>query len=58
MAAYGENIDCPLAMAARRLFDRPGRIEQCIAAMQMNTPPALLRQRVEKLLPSRSASAA
>jgi len=51
MTAYGESIDADLRRAIERLFDRNGRLERCIEVMQMRTPPALLRQRIQRLLP-------
>jgi hypothetical protein len=49
--AYGESIDADLRRAIERLFDRHGRLERCIEVMRMRTPPALLRQRIQRLMP-------
>ena len=49
--AYGDSIDADLAKAAQRLLSGEGRLERCMQAMQMTTPPALLRQRIKALLP-------
>jgi hypothetical protein len=51
--AYGNSIDADLAKAAETLLARPGRMDRCMAVLQM-TPtvtPALLRQRIKALLP-------
>jgi hypothetical protein len=52
--AYGESIDTDLARAAERLFERTGRLEQCITMMRMSTPSALLRQRIKRLMPKKA----
>ncbi|HEX7866327.1 MAG TPA: nucleotidyl transferase AbiEii/AbiGii toxin family protein [Variovorax sp.] len=54
--AYGSSIDADLAKAAEALLARPGRMDRCMAVLQM-TPaatPALLRQRIKALLPRSS----
>lgn len=51
--AYGNSIDADLARAAEALLARPGRLDRCMAVLQMTPPatPALLRQRIKALLP-------
>lgn len=49
--AYGESIDTDLACAIDKLLGRQGRLEQCMKAMQMTVPPALLRQNIKRLAP-------
>ncbi|MEJ8851428.1 nucleotidyl transferase AbiEii/AbiGii toxin family protein [Variovorax rhizosphaerae] len=51
MVAYGESIDTDLARAIGKLLTREGRLERCMQMMQMTVPPALLRQRIKRLLP-------
>jgi len=51
--AYGDSIEADLAKAAEALLSRQGRMDRCMAVLQM-TPtvtPALLRQRIKALLP-------
>jgi hypothetical protein len=51
--AYGNSIDTDLTKAVLALLARPGRMDRCMAVLQM-TPtvtPALLRQRIKALLP-------
>lgn len=51
--AYGDSIETDLAKAAEALLSRQGRMDRCMAVLQM-TPtvtPALLRQRIKALLP-------
>ncbi|RYF33271.1 MAG: hypothetical protein EOO26_08730 [Comamonadaceae bacterium] len=50
-AAYGDSVDVELAKAAQQLLAREGRLERCMAMMQMTVPPALLRQSIKSLLP-------
>ncbi len=56
--AYGDSIETDLVKAADALLTREGRMDRCLAVLQM-TPavtPAQLRQRVKALLPrARSA---
>ncbi|HEY2257656.1 MAG TPA: hypothetical protein VGI11_18625 [Variovorax sp.] len=47
--AYGESIDNDLARAVERLFERPGRLERCMEALQIALPAAQLRQRIKQL---------
>ncbi|SFP62205.1 Nucleotidyl transferase AbiEii toxin, Type IV TA system [Variovorax sp. OK605] len=51
--AYGESIDVDLAKAAEALLTRQGRMDRCMAVLQMTqtVTPALLRQRIKALLP-------
>ncbi|WP_093199881.1 nucleotidyl transferase AbiEii/AbiGii toxin family protein [Variovorax sp. YR750] len=51
--AYGDSIDADLTKAAEALLTRPGRMDRCMAVLQMtpSTTPALLRQRIKALLP-------
>ncbi|WP_395316741.1 nucleotidyl transferase AbiEii/AbiGii toxin family protein [Variovorax sp. UC74_104] len=51
--AYGSSIDADLARAAEALLARPGRLDRCMAVLQMTPPatPVLLRQRIKALLP-------
>ena len=51
--AYGDSIDTDLAKAADALLRRPGRMDRCMAMLQMmpSVPPALLRHRIKALLP-------
>jgi hypothetical protein len=56
--AYGDSIDADLLKAAGTLLARQGRLDRCMAVLQM-TPavtPALLRQRIKALLPRASAA--
>lgn len=45
--AYGDSIQLDLDKAARQLFARPGRLDRCMQVMQINVPPALMRQRIK-----------
>ena len=56
MNAYGDSIDTDLARAIQKLFMREGRLERCMQMMQMTVPPALLRQRIKRLLPKAAAA--
>ena len=48
--AYGDSIETALAKAVQDLRDRPHRLDQCMAAMQMTTiPKALLWKRIRAL---------
>ena len=48
--AYGDSIETALAKAVQDLRDRPHRLDQCMAAMQMTTiPKALLWKRIRTL---------
>lgn len=51
--AYGNSIDADLVKAAEALFARTGRMERCMAALQMTSTvsSALLAQRIKALLP-------
>ncbi|MEJ8856849.1 nucleotidyl transferase AbiEii/AbiGii toxin family protein [Variovorax robiniae] len=51
MNAYGSSIDTDLARAILKLLAREGRLERCMQMMQMTVPPALLRQRIKRLMP-------
>jgi hypothetical protein len=53
--AYGDSVDKDLARAIERLLERQGRLEQCMKAMQMTVPPALLRQNIKRLAPRPAA---
>ena len=49
--AYGESIDRDLGQAVQALRDRPHRLDECLAALQMTTiPKALLWKRIKALL--------
>jgi hypothetical protein len=49
--AYGESIQADLAKAIAHLLGREGRLERCMAAMQIKLPKALLWQRIKALAP-------
>ena len=51
--AYGNSIDADLTRAAETLLARPGRLDRCMAVLQMTPPatPAVLRKRIKDLLP-------
>ena len=50
--AYGDSIETALAKAIHDLRDRPHRLDQCMAAIQMTTiPKALLWKRIKALSP-------
>jgi hypothetical protein len=51
--AYGKSIETDLAKAIERLLTRTGRLERCMQVMQMNTPKALLWQRIKALTPKK-----
>lgn len=56
--AYGDSVDADLRKAAETLLGRQGRMDRCMAVLQM-TPavtPALLRQRIKALLPRAPAA--
>jgi hypothetical protein len=48
-AAYGQSIGRDLEKAVDHLLGREGRLERCMAAMQVNVPRALLWQRIKAL---------
>jgi hypothetical protein len=48
-AAYGQSIDRDLEKAIDHLLGREGRLERCMAALQVNVPRALLWQRIKAL---------
>lgn len=48
-AAYGASIERDLAKAVDHLLGREGRLERCMAAMQIHMPRALLWQRIKAL---------
>ncbi len=49
-AAYGESITRDLAKAIQRLKDRPGRLDECMSALQMDAiPKALLWKRIRRV---------
>lgn len=50
--AYGPSVETDLAKAIRRLQEREGRLERCMAAMAMTLPVADVRTRITTLLPS------
>ena len=52
--AYGASIRRDLGQAVSKLLTREGRLEQCMSALKMATPKAVLWQRL-KTLASRSA---
>jgi hypothetical protein len=52
-AAYGASVERDLAKAIDHLLDREGRLERCMAAMQVNTPRAQLWQRIKALRPAK-----
>ncbi|MBX3620005.1 MAG: nucleotidyl transferase AbiEii/AbiGii toxin family protein [Rhizobacter sp.] len=47
--AYGASVRADLAKAVEHLLGREGRLERCMAAMQVNVPRALLWQRIKAL---------
>jgi hypothetical protein len=49
--AYGDSIQTDLAKAIAHLLGREGRLERCMAAMQITVPKALLWQRIKALAP-------
>jgi hypothetical protein len=51
-AAYGDSIERDLAKAVDHLLTRDGRLERCMAAMQVDVPRALLWQRIKALRPA------
>jgi hypothetical protein len=51
-AAYGDSVERDLAKAVDRLLARDGRLERCMAAMQVDVPRALLWQRIKALRPA------
>lgn len=54
--AYGESIEADLVKAIERLGERPGRLEACRQALQMDAvPKALLWERIRALRPRRRA---
>lgn len=48
-AAYGPDVRRDVGRALHRLRDREGRMEHCMAVMDMDLPKALLWQRLQKL---------
>jgi Nucleotidyl transferase AbiEii toxin, Type IV TA system len=53
--AYGDSIQHDLAKAIAQLLTREGRLERCMAAMQITLPKALLWQRIKALAPKEKA---
>ncbi len=52
-AAYGDSVERDLAKAVQNLRDRPGRLDQCMTALQITTvPKALLWQKIRTLSPT------
>ncbi|MCM2277898.1 MAG: nucleotidyl transferase AbiEii/AbiGii toxin family protein [Oligoflexia bacterium] len=52
-AAYGESIERDLGRAVQRLGERPGRLDECMAALNINgLPKALLWIRIRRLRPT------
>ncbi len=49
--AYGESIQSDLGKAIAHVLGREGRLERCMAAMQITVPKALLWQRIKALTP-------
>lgn len=49
--AYGDSVLVDLAKAIDHLLSRDGRLERCMAAMQIRCPKALLWQRIKALAP-------
>jgi len=49
--AYGNSVQADLAKAIAHLLGREGRLERCMAAMQIKLPKALLWQRIKALAP-------
>jgi hypothetical protein len=50
-ASYGESIQRDLVAAIRRVEERPDRLDDCMQALQMAIPRALLWKRIKALLP-------
>lgn len=63
--AYGASIEADLIKAIEALKKRPGRLEDCMQALQMTTvpagvstvPPAVLWKEIRRLAPPRKAAA-
>jgi len=51
-AAYGDSVERDLAKAVDHLLARNGRLERCMAAMQVDVSRALLWQRIKALRPA------
>lgn len=50
--AYGDSVESTLLKAIEALRERPQRLDQCMTAMRMTTPPkALLWKRIKALVP-------
>jgi hypothetical protein len=55
--AYGDSIERDLAKAIERLKERPGRLDECMEALQIDRiPKALLWKRIRRLVPARPRS--
>lgn len=50
-AAYGDSIQRDLVAAARRIEARPDRLDDCMHALEMQIPRAVLWKRIKALLP-------
>ena len=48
-AAYGPSVVRDLKRAIERLADRKGRLHECVEAMSMNAPPALVWEKIKRL---------
>ena len=48
---YGASIEAALASAIKHLRDQPLRLEQCLKALKMTTPRALLWKRIKAVAP-------
>ena len=50
-SAYGSSVDKDLKKAIERLRARRGRLTECIEALQMTLPPAVVWKHIRRLLP-------